>query len=94
MVGLPWYGMSCLLYFALVMAAPQSLVLSGIISPAFLFGLLFRAASSRISIRGFLSFLMKVADGLIQTLDEWLSRAEGRKTFFKRGSCTGPKQWL
>lgn len=93
MVGLPWYGMSCLLYFALVMAAPQSLVLSGIISPPFLFGLLFRAASSRISI-SFLSFLMQVADGLIETLDEWLSRAEGHKTLLKPASCAGPNQWL
>lgn len=86
--------MSCLLYFALVMAAPQSLVLSGIISPPFLFGLLFRAASSRISIRFWL-FLMKAASGLIETLDEQLSRAEGHnKTLFKPASCTGPKQCL
>lgn len=38
----------------------------------------------------FLSFLINLADGLIETLDEWLSRAEGHKTLFKTASCTGP----
>ncbi|KAJ7400746.1 hypothetical protein BTVI_102513 [Pitangus sulphuratus] len=35
-----------------------------------------------------------IADSLIETLDEWLSRAEGHKTLFKTASCTGPNQWL
>lgn len=37
---------------------------------------------------------MQVADGLIETLDEWLSRAEGHKTLLKPVSCAGPNQWL